>query len=269
MAVHIPTRIVRTGSTGKVQEYNPTTDSIDPRVMPPALPPTWSATTTYTVGNQVFYDGDLYTAIASVSPTTTTPNNDSSNWQRSGVSLQEIRSGANSGLGSRSVTAPSGSGFYRMRFTVNNTTSSSTTPEFVISTDNANPGGSDALLTLNLPPIPTSGGGGGGGVTSGGHGLSVTGTRVDFDYTDPEIIFEIARNASNKVFVRNSGVLESITLTIPDASGTGEVTWYQTFERTSGVLNTITIRTGSVTGTAIATKTFNRTGTTLDGITIS
>ena len=39
----LPLRIDRTGGTGKVQEFNPTSETLDDRVMPDALPDIWDA----------------------------------------------------------------------------------------------------------------------------------------------------------------------------------------------------------------------------------
>ena len=37
----LPLRIDRTGGTGKVQEFNPTSETLDDRVMPDSLPDIW------------------------------------------------------------------------------------------------------------------------------------------------------------------------------------------------------------------------------------
>ena len=115
------------------------------------------------------------------------------------------------------------------------------------------------------------GSGQGGGVTSGGFGLAVDGTRVDLDYSDPEILFTLSKQTPIKDFIRTDGTLTSINFELPPASGTGnDIQYTQTFNRdSSGVLTSITIGLRATPETALATKTFNRTGGVLTGITIS
>ena len=160
--------------TWKWEETNDTDYWSDSLLANPALPPIWSATVNYTEGNPVFYNGAIYTAINDVSATTTTPAADRDNWQRTGASVQEVRSGPNSGLGSRSVIPTNGAGLYRFRFNTNEVAAGEPT-EFIASTDNANTGGNDVLITLNHPPAGTGTGGGLTSVTSDDT-LSGTGT---------------------------------------------------------------------------------------------
>ena len=59
----LPLRIDRTGGTGKVQEFNPTSETLDVRVMPDALPDIWDAIadgSTITAGTRVFSNNNIY-----------------------------------------------------------------------------------------------------------------------------------------------------------------------------------------------------------------
>ena len=66
-------------------------------------------------------------------------------------------------------------------------------------------------------------------------------------------------------------MLTSIDFTLQNASGTGnDVAYTQTFNRDgSGILTSITIGLRATPTTALATKTFDRTGGVLTGITIT
>ena len=111
------------------------------------------------------------------------------------------------------------------------------------------------------------GSGQGSGVTSGGFGLNVDGTRVDLDYSDPEMIFTLSKQASDKTFNRNNGVLTSIGFDLPPADGqpvsglNPVVSFQQDFNRSAtGVLESIVISlvNADLSLTEVARKTFNR-----------
>ena len=105
----------------------------------------------------------------------------------------------------------------------------------------------------------------GGGVTTGGFGLDVDGTRVELDYSDPEMIFTLSKQASDKTFLRNNGVLTHIEFDLPPAdgqpvSGLNPVVAYTiAFNRdANGVLESQVITADSAPTEEVARKTFNR-----------
>ena len=253
----------RTGDqagTWKWAEANDTDYWADSLLANPALPPIWSATATYTTGQQVFYAGEIYTAIADRSATTTTPNNDSANWQRTGASVQEVRSGPNSGLGSRSVRPTNGAGLYRFRFNTNEVAAGEAT-EFVASTDNANTGGNDVLITLNHPPIPTSTGPGGNVNSVGtGNGLTNLGTATNpiiaDDYADPETLVRLISQATDKTLVFDAnGLPDTASVTLQPANGSTNVSYFVDYTFTNGLPSMIQYYEGTDnTGTLRAVK---------------
>ena len=101
----------------------------------------------------------------------------------------------------------------------------------------------------------------------GDFGLNVDGTRVELDYSDPEMIFTLSKQTSDKTFFRSNGVLNTISFDLPPAngqatSGTNPVVPYQQdFNRSAtGVLQSIVISlvNADLSLTEVARKTFNR-----------
>ena len=86
----LPLRIDRTGGTGKVQEFNPTSETLDVRVLPSQLPNDWSEFAdghTFSSGDQVWYLGRLYSCDAQHNKVSATTPNDTGNWQFVGGNL--------------------------------------------------------------------------------------------------------------------------------------------------------------------------------------
>ena len=229
-------------------------------ILPPALPDVWDTIpvgNSIAVGDQVFSSDELYICIVNHTKASFRPESDLNNWIRPGRPLTRL---TNSSGGSTS-TRDEGLNSLRFRFNVSETTTTGTTVE-----DNNGTG----TVTYNLN---TSGFGGGpdSGITSAGFGLDVTGRQVDLNYADPEMLFTLSKQTPIKDFIRTDGTLTSINFELPPASGTGNnIQYTQTFNRdSSGVLTSITIGLRATPTTALATKTFNRTGGVLTGITIS
>ena len=259
----LPLRIDRTGGTGKVQEFNPTSETLDDRVMPDALPDIWDAIadgSTITAGTRVFSNNNIY--ICSTTHTKgLRPEQQQANWDEIGLPLSRLNAQTNNGA--TSSTSLNANGIDSLRFRMVTSTTGSTD----VSVSESN-GVGEVAYRFNTTDF---GSGQGSGVTSGGFGLNVDGTRVDLDYSDPEMIFTLSKQTPIKDFIRTDGTLTSINFELPPASGTGNnIQYTQTFNRdSSGVLTSITIGLRATPTTALATKTFNRTGGVLTGITIS
>ena len=145
MATYIPTRINRTGLTGKVQELNPTTDSIDGRVLPDDLPPIWSATETYAIGATVFYNGRIWTARAAIPANTTPSLSRDSDWEITSASLTRI-----TGSDGTPFFTSNNAGIHEIRFDVNQLTSGN--GSVTVTSDGDRAGAGDAVVTVNFPP---------------------------------------------------------------------------------------------------------------------
>ena len=241
MAEHNPTRINRTGGTGKVQEFIPGTDTLS---------------------------GDFITDRTVTVDKLATDSVTRAKMANLSVGPRELISQAveHGNYGNDSL------GIEALAFDVNQTE----TTGFLLAigdnqtiSDSSQEIGSNTARTFRAIDPATIGGG--GGVSSGGFGLAVSGTRVELDYSDPEMLFTLSKQTPLKTFNRTSGVLTSIDFTLQNASGTGnDVAYTQTFNRDgSGILTSITIGLRATPTTALATKTFDRTGSVLTGITIT
>ena len=237
MAEHNPTRINRTGGTGKVQEFIPGTDTISGDFL------TDSSVTNGKIANDAITR--LKMANLSVGP-------------------RELIGQAvdHSNYGGDSI------GVENLAFDTNQTE----TTGFILAIGE-NQSIADASQESNRSTARTFRAidpatiGGGGGVTTGGFGLDVDGTRVELDYSDPEMIFTLSKQTSDKTFIRNNGVLNTISFDLPPAngqatSGTNPVVPYQQdFNRSAtGVLESIVISlvNADLSLTEVARKTFNR-----------
>ena len=241
MAEHNPTRINRTGGTGKVQEFIPGTDTLS---------------------------GDFITDRTVTVDKLATDSVTRAKMANLSVGPRELIGQAvdHGNYGNDSL------GIEALAFDVNQTE----TTGFLLAigdnqtiSDSSQEIGSNTARTFRAIDPATIGGG--GGVSSGGFGLAVSGTRVELDYSDPEMLFTLSKQTPLKTFNRTSGVLTSIDFTLQNASGTGnDVAYTQTFNRDgSGILTSITIGLRATPTTALATKTFDRTGGVLTGITIT
>ena len=238
MAEHNPTRINRTGGTGKVQEFIPGTDTLSGSFLTNASVDT----------NQIANDAITRLKMANLS-----------------VGPRELISQAvdHANYGNDSI------GIEALAFDTNQTE----TTGFILAigenqtiSDASQESGRSTARTFRAID-PATIGGMGSGVTSGGFGLNVDGTRVDLDYSDPEMIFTLSKQASDKTFFRNNGVLNTISFDLPPAngqatSGTNPVVPYQQdFNRSAtGVLQSIVISlvNADLSLTEVARKTFNR-----------
>ena len=242
MAEHNPTRINRTGDTGKVQEFIPGTDTLSGSFL------TGRSVTT----SQLAIDAVTRVNMANLS-----------------VGPRELISQAvdHANYGNDSI------GIEALAFDTNQTE----TTGFILAigenqsiADASQESGRSTARTFRAID-PATIGGMGGGVTSGGFGLDVTGARVDLDYTDPEILFTLSKQTPIKTFNRTNGQLTSIDFELPPASGTGNnIEYTQTFTRdSSGVLESITIGLRATPLVALAIKNFDRTNGVLTGIRIT
>ena len=86
----LPLRIDRTGGTGKVQEFNPTSEQLDVRVLPSELPCDWDTEFpvghVFQPGDQVWYLGRLFACNTQDTKGTVTPIDDN-NWDNVGGNL--------------------------------------------------------------------------------------------------------------------------------------------------------------------------------------
>ena len=253
----LPLRIDRTGGTGKVQEFNPTSEVLDVEVLPSQLPNDWSEFAdgfSFAEGSQVWYQGSLYTCIFTHNKTTTTPDA-TGNWQLVGPGITAVSGSA----GQDTIT-----NFNRLEVRLN--ISSALSGSSIGLQSNASETLAEYVLNLDPDDFASQG----GGVTSGGFGLNVPttpGTRMELDYNDPEMIFLLSKQTSDKTFIRSNGVLTTIEFDLPPAdglptSGTNPVVPYQqSFNRNgSGVLESIVISlvNADLSLTEVARKTFNR-----------
>ena len=237
MAEHNPTRINRTGGTGKVQEFIPGTDTISGDFL------TDSSVTNGKIANDAITR--LKMANLSVGPR-----------ELIGQAVDHANYGNDS------------IGIENLAFDVNQTE----TTGFILAigenqsiADASQEDNSSTARTFRAIDPATLGGG--GGVTTGGFGLDVDGTRVELNYSDPEMIFTLSKQTSDKTFIRNNGVLNTISFDLPPAngqatSGTNPVVPYQQdFNRSAtGVLESIVISlvNADLSLTEVARKTFNR-----------
>ena len=243
MAEHNPTRINRTGGTGKVQEFIPGTDTLSGSFL------TDRSVDTDQIANDAITR--LKMANLSVGPRELIGQAvDFGNYGNDSIGIQKLAFEAGTTETTGFVLAIGAS-------------------EQI--SDASQEIGSSTATTFRLIDPADFGGGGGGGVTSGGFGLDVTGARVDLDYTDPEILFTLSKQTPIKTFNRTNGQLTSIDFELPPASGTGNnIEYTQTFTRnSSGVLESITIGLRATPLVALAIKNFDRTNGVLTGIRIT
>ena len=227
--------------------------------MPDALPDIWDAIadgSTITAGTRVFSNNNIY--ICSTTHTKgLRPEQQQANWDEIGLPLSRLNAQTNNGA--TSSTSLNANGIDSLRFRMVTATAGSTD----VSVSESN-GVGEVVYRFNTTDF---GSGQGSGVTSGGFGLAVDGTRVDLDYSDPEMIFTLSKQASDKTFFRSNGVLTTISFDLPPAngeatSGTNPVVPYQQdFNRSAtGVLESIVISlvNADLSLTEVARKTFNR-----------
>ena len=142
--------------------------------LPPDLPRPWSGTAAYTIGDTVFYRGEIWITRAAIDePTSGTPNaapsiSRDSVWEHVAASLTRL-----TGSDNRAISTSGDAGFHEIRFAVNEGASSAS---IQVSGDGTVSGANDAVITLNLPS-----GGGGGAVSSvtAGEGLDATAATGD------------------------------------------------------------------------------------------
>ena len=244
----LPLRIDRTGGTGKVQEFNPTSEVLDVEVLPSELPNSWDefpVGQSFVSGNQVWYQGLLYSCDA---PHTKTADNNpsaSGNWEFVGGHLTASAVGISP---VENVTD------LDIRLQISSTLSGS---DINLET---NASGSLARYNIRLDPDDFL-----SGTLAGGAGLTVTGSRIEFDYTFPEILFTLSKQASDKTFGYHSdGSINFIGFDLPPADGNPVsglnpvVPYTQTFNyNPDGTISNITIAADSDPTTEVARKTFN------------
>ena len=85
----LPLRIDRTGGTGKVQEFNPTSETLDVRVLPSEVPSDWSEFPdghVFPEGSHVWYDSRLFVCNTQDTKGSVNPIDDN-NWDFAGGNL--------------------------------------------------------------------------------------------------------------------------------------------------------------------------------------
>ena len=239
MAEHNPVRINRTGDTGKVQAFIPGTDTISADFL----------TDTSVTNRKLATDSVTRDKMAnlSVGPRELISQAvDHGNIGLDSIGVENLV------IGSRTQTE----GFV---LTVGTSTSIA---------DASQESGRNVAIAINAVDPATIGGG--GGITEAGFGLNIPATpgdRVELNYADPEMIFTLSKQASDKTFFRTNGVLSTISFDLPPAngiatSGTNPVVPYQQdFNRSStGALESIVISlvNADLSLTEVARKTFNR-----------
>ena len=143
-----------------------------PDNLPVALPRVWAAdstelaTTTFEVGDKVFFDQNIYICVNRHDyANNRAPNVSTNNWERINLGLERLQG---DDIGAVTNTATFVNGLRDIRFTVNPITSGNSNFSVGIDSD---PGGDDydGLVTLNLNTASQ-----GGGFTVAGAGLDAT-----------------------------------------------------------------------------------------------
>lgn len=224
-------------------EFGPGTCLPD-EIMPAALPDIWDVIadgTSIAPGTHVFSSDELYLCVTRHNKSNLRPESDLNNWIRPGRPLVRLTNEAGGSTSTNNV----GINGLRFRFNVSETTTTGTT------VDDTNGLGT---VTYNLN---TSGLGGGGGVSSGGSGLDVDGTRVDFDYNDPTTLVRLLTEATVKApRFGADGLPTTNSVELPHPSGTGIVDYFIEYTFTNGLPSRIEYYEGTDnTGTLRAVKT--------------
>lgn len=197
MAVLIPNYVRRTGSTGRLRNFDPENDQIDSRVMPTAYPNEWSGNSvTYRPGNTVFHGDRVWVARSTHTSNTSNPPSESNNsWGAVGGALDGV-------TGTTGGVSPSGdSGIRDLTFGVNQS-SSHTSPTFHVSTD----GNNDADIELRLPQYALSSA---SGITAVNSDASLAGD----GNTDPLRIANFDAMQHTSVLISGQLVSDSPTVT--------------------------------------------------------
>ena len=186
----LPLRIDRTGGAGKVQEFNPTSDNLDPRVLPEGSVQVWTDGTSYSLGTNIDHAGRSYVCISSHTADSTNRPDLSSNpdgtdqrWAVVGGGVQRISGETGN------ISPLNRIGWGEISFDVDASASYSETSFHVES-----PSGSplnDARVSLRIPITE------GGGFDTAGAGLTNVGSTVSLAlYPQKGMLFLGTRGAT-------------------------------------------------------------------------